>query len=101
MLLHETTETMIVSCGDTSTTVVANLLTGFTILLNEEDWSDDEDWPPVRWSHGLSGFLPEEILQSLRDCDSDGRESLLYGLAHDTECEPKSFQDLIDFHLEV
>lgn len=97
MLLHETNETMVVSCGDTSTTVVANLLTGFTILLNEEDWTDDWEMTPVRWSHGFSGFMPEEMLQSLRDCKD--REGFLYGLAHDCECEPKSFQDLIDFHL--
>jgi len=100
MLLERTEKFAVVSCGDTSTTVVADLRSGFVLLLVEEDWDlDSEDWPPFRWNGGanVSGYLPAQEASALQGMSDVALESFLYGVAHDTECEPTSWAELMEF----
>ena len=100
MLLQRAEKFASVSCGDTSTTVVVDLRSGFVLLLVEEDWNfDDDDWPPFRWNGGagVSGYLPAQEASALQGMSDSDLEVYLYGLAHDTECEPTSWAELMEF----
>lgn len=91
MLLDHDNHRVAVECGDTSTTLVVDIRSGFMLTLSGEEWTDEEDFldeVPVRWTavSGFSGTLPRSILSALQFSwarqDLDLVEDRLYTLAH-------------------
>ena len=88
-----------VECGDTSTTLVVDMRSGFCLTLQGEEYFGDSIWDevPVRFTmvRNLSGYLPEWFMKPLQEAwelsyrssehahlGEDIAEDALYSLAH-------------------